>query len=151
MKKFIINVAFINKKYYINNVKWRNNIIFTVLNKKLIISLGIIFLISLITVILFFTVIEPEYIILVLPFVFFVCVLPIFIIGMRNKIIYRFTIDELQYRGTNPCTIKWQDISSYNIDNISITLKLKNDTYKTLPVLNFDTNKLQKALSIYIK
>ena len=71
-----------------------NNIIFTVLNKKLIISLGIIFLISLITVILFFTVIEPEYIILVLPFVFFVCVLPIFIIGMRNKIIYRFTIDE---------------------------------------------------------
>ncbi len=128
-----------------------NNIIFTVLNKKLIISLGIIFLISLITVILFFTVIEPEYIILVLPFVFFVCVLPIFIIGMHNKIIYRFTIDELQYRGTNPCTIKWQDISSYNIDNISITLKLKNDTYKTLPVLNFDTNKLQKALSIYIK
>ncbi len=128
-----------------------NNIIFTVLNKKLIISLGIIFLISLITVILFFTVIEPEYIILVLPFVFFVCVLPIFIIGMRNKIIYRFTIDELQYRVTNPCTIKWQDISSYNIDNISITLKLKNDTYKTLPVLNFDTNKLQKALSIYIK
>ena len=121
-----------------------NNIIFTVLNKKLIISLGIIFLISLITVILFFTVIEPEYIILVLPFVFFVCVLPIFIIGMRNKIIYRFTIDELQYRGTNPCTIKWQD-------NISITLKLKNDTYKTLPVLNFDTNKLQKELSIYIK
>lgn len=70
-----------------------NNIIFTVLNKKLIISLGIIFLISLITVILFFTVIEPEYIVLVLPFVFFVCVLPIFIIGMRNKIIYRFTID----------------------------------------------------------
>ena len=66
-----------------------NNIIFTVLNKKLIISLGIIFLISLITVILFFTVIEPEYIILVLPFVFF--------------------------------------------------------------VLNFDTNKLQKELSIYIK
>ena len=128
-----------------------NNIIFTVLNKKLIISLGIIFLISLITVILFFTVIEPEYIILVLPFVFFVCVLPIFITGMRNKIIYRFTIDELQYRGTNPCTIKWQDISSYNIDNISITLKLKNDTYKTLPVLNFDTNKLQKELSIYIK
>ena len=128
-----------------------NNIIFTVLNKKLIISLGIIFLISLITVILFFTIIEPEYIILVLPFVFFVCVLPIFIIGMRNKIIYRFTIDELQYRGTNPCTIKWQDISSYNIDNISITLKLKNDTYKTLPVLNFDTNKLQKELSIYIK
>lgn len=128
-----------------------NNIIFTVLNKKLIISLGIIFLISLITVILFFTVIEPEYIVLVLPFVFFVCVLPIFIIGMRNKIIYRFTIDELQYRGTNPYTIKWQDISSYNIDNISITLKLKNDTYKTLPVLNFDTNKLQQALSIYIK
>ncbi len=128
-----------------------NNIIFTVLNKKLIISLGIIFLISLITVILFFTVIEPEYIILVLPFVFFVFFLPIFIIGMRNKIIYRFTIDELQYRGTNPCTIKWQDISSYNIDNISITLKLKNDTYKTLPVLNFDTNKLQKELSIYIK
>ena len=36
-----------------------NNIIFTVLNKKLIISLGIIFLISLITVILFFTARPP--------------------------------------------------------------------------------------------
>ncbi len=38
-----------------------NNIIFTVLNKKLIFSLGIIIFISLIAVILFFTVIKPEY------------------------------------------------------------------------------------------
>lgn len=128
-----------------------NNIIFTVLNKKLIFSLGIIVFISLIAVILFFTVIRPEYIVLGLPFVFFVCVLPIFMIGMRNKIIYRFTIDELQFRGTNPVNIKWKDIKSFNIDNSNITLKLNNNTGLNLPVLSFDVNELEKALSLYIK
>lgn len=127
-----------------------NNIIFTILNKKLIFSLGFIVFISLIAVILFFTVIKPEYIILGLPFIFLMCVLPIFMAGMRNKIIYRFTIDELQYRGENPCTIKWKDIASFNIDKY-ITLQLKDNTYKTLPVLNFDVNELNQALSIYIK
>lgn len=128
-----------------------NNIIFTILNKKLIFSLGFIFFISLIAVILFFTVIRPEYIILGLPFIFFICVLPIFMAGMRNKIIYRFTIDELQYRGKNIYTVKWKDIASFSIDNIYITLQLKDNTSKTLPVLNFNVNELQQALSIYIK
>lgn len=128
-----------------------NNIIFTVLNKKLIFSLGIIVFISLIAVILFFTVIRPEYIVLGLPFVFFVCVLPIFMIGMRNKIIYRFTIDELQYRGKNQCRIKWKDISSFNIDSTQITLYLKDKTSKILPVLNFNEKELNQALSMYIK
>ncbi len=128
-----------------------NNIIFTVLNKKLIFSLGIIVFISLIAVILFFTVIRAEYIVLGLPFVFFLFVLPIFMIGMRNKIIYRFTINELQYRGENPYRIQWKDITSFNIDSQYITLNLKDNTSKTLPVLNFNTNELHQALSIYIK
>ena len=128
-----------------------NNIIFTVLNKKLIFSLGIIVFISLIAVILFFTVIRPEYIVLGLPFAFFVCILPIFMIGMRNKIIYRFTIYALQYRGKDQCRIKWTDIASFSIDNIYITLQLKDKTYKTLPVLNFNVNELNQALSMYIK
>lgn len=128
-----------------------NNIIFTVLNKKLIFSLGIIVFISLIAVILFFTVIRPEYIVLGLPFVFFLFVLPIFMIGMRNKIIYRFTIDELQYRGKNQCRIKWKDIASFSIDSTQITLHLKDNTSKILPVLNFNINELQNALSFYIK
>lgn len=128
-----------------------NNIIFTVLNKKLIFILGIIVLMSLIAVILFFTVVRPEYIVLGLPFVFFLFVLPIFMIGMRNKIIYRFTIDELQYRGKDQCRIKWKDIASFNIDSQYITLKLKDNTSKTLPVLNFNTNELHQALSMYIK
>lgn len=128
-----------------------NNIIFTILNKKLIFSLGIIVFLSLIAVILFFTIIRAEYIVLGLPFVFFLFVLPIFMIGMRNKIIYRFTINELQYRGENPYRIQWKDITSFNIDSQYITLKLKDNTSKTLPVLNFNTNELHQALSIYIK
>lgn len=128
-----------------------NNIIFTILNKKLIFSLGIIVFLSLIAVILFFTIIRAEYIVLGLPFVFFLFVLPIFMIGMRNKIIYRFTINELQYRGENPYRIQWKDITSFNIDSQYITLNLKDNTSKTLPVLNFNTNELHQALSIYIK
>lgn len=128
-----------------------NNIIFTILNKKLIFSLGIIIFLSLIAVILFFTIIRAEYIVLGLPFVFFLFVLPIFMIGMRNKIIYRFTINELQYRGENPYRIQWKNITSFNIDSQYITLNLKNNTSKTLPVLNFNTNELHQALSIYIK
>ena len=52
-----------------------NNIIFTILNKKLIFSLGIIVFLSLIAVILFFTVIRAEYIVLGLPFVLLFCLL----------------------------------------------------------------------------
>ena len=128
-----------------------NNIIFTVLNKNLLYTLGIIWVLSIIMVILFFTKIKAELIVLGLPFVFFLFVLPIFMIGMRNKIIYRFTIDELQFRGTNPVNIKWKDIKSFNIDNSNITLKLNNNTELNLPVLNFNINELEKALSLYIK
>lgn len=67
------------------------NIIFTVFNKNLVYTLAVFEIISAVIVALFFTVIRAEYIVLVLPFVFFVFVLPIFMIGMRNKIIYRFT------------------------------------------------------------
>ncbi len=127
-----------------------NNIIFTVLNKKLIFSLGIIVFLSLIAVILFFTVIRAEYIVLGLPFVFFLFVLPIFMIGMRNKIIYRFTLDELQYRGEKPCRIKWKDITSFDLDSQNIVLTLNNDTTYKLPILNFNRYELQKALAMYI-
>lgn len=128
-----------------------NNIIFTVLNKNLLYTLGIIWVISIIMVILFFTKIKAELIVLGLPFVFFLFVLPIFMIGMRNKIIYRFTIDELQYRGKNQCRIKWKDIASFSIDSTQITLHLKDNTSKILPVLNFNEKELNQALSMYIK
>lgn len=128
-----------------------NSIIFTVLNKKLITISGILTLLSFIIVILFFTIIDAEYIILGLPFVFFLFVLPIFMIGMRNKIIYRFTIDELQFRGENRCKIKWADIAEYSIDNTNIVLQLKNGTVLTLPILDFNPNELHKVLSTYIQ
>lgn len=128
-----------------------NSIIFTVLNKKLVITLSILTFFNLIVVILFFTVISADYIILGLPFVFFLFVLPIFIIGMRNKIIYRFTISELQFRGEKPCRIKWSDISTYSIQNTNVILQLNDNTSITLPVMNFESDELQKVLSLYIK
>lgn len=128
-----------------------NNIIFTVLNKNLLYILGTIWIISLIIVILFFTVIIPELIVLGLPFIFFLFVLPIFMIGMRNKIIYRFTSSELQFRGKNIVNIKWKDIKSFNRDNSKIILHLNSGENINLPVFNFDVNELEKALSIYIK
>lgn len=127
------------------------NIIFTVFNKILVYTLAVLTILSLIIVILFFTVIREEYIVLGLPFVFFVFVLPIFMIGMRNKIIYRFTQDELQYRGKNPCVLKWADIKSYSIDNDNINIILKNNSSILLPLLNFDVKEINKALSLYIK
>ena len=128
-----------------------NNIIFTVLNKNLLYTLGIIWVISIIMVILFFTKIKAELIVLGLPFVFFLFVLPIFMIGMRNKIIYRFTSSELQFRGKNIVNIKWKDIKSFNRDNSKIILHLNSGENINLPVFNFDVNELEKALSIYIK
>ncbi len=127
------------------------NIVFTVFNKKLVYTLSAFVVISLIVVILFFTVIREEYIVLGLPFVFFVFVLPIFIFGMRNKIIYRLTEDELQYRGENKVNVKWADTKSYNINNNEIVLSLQNGSSISLPVLNFNKDELNKALGLYIK
>ena len=128
-----------------------NNIIFTVLNKNLLYTLGIIWVLSIIMVILFFTKIKAELIVLGLPFVFFLFVLPIFMIGMRNKIIYRFTIDELQYRGKNPCVIKWADIKSFHILDSSLELSLNSGNNISLPILQFNKEEMNKALSLYIK
>lgn len=127
------------------------NIVFTVFNKKLVFTLSAFVIISLIVVILFFTVIREEYIVLGLPFVFFVFVLPIFIFGMRNKIIYRLTEDELQYRGENKVNVKWADTKSYNINNNEIVLSLQNGSSINLPILNFNKDELNKALGLYIK
>lgn len=127
------------------------NIIFTVFNKNLIYTLAVFEVISAVIVAIFFTVIREEYIILVLPFVFFVFVLPIFMIGMRNKIIYRFTIDELQYRGKNPCVIKWADIKSFSILDDNIELSLNSGNNISLPMLQFNKDEMSKALSLYIK
>lgn len=127
------------------------NIVFTVCNKKLVFTLSAFVIISLIVVILFFTVIREEYIVLGLPFVFFVFVLPIFIFGMRNKIIYRLTEDELQYRGENKVNVKWADTKSYNINNNEIVLSLQNGSSINLPILNFNKDELNKALGLYIK
>lgn len=126
------------------------NIIFTVFNKNLVYTLAVFEIISAIIVALFFTVIRAEYIVLVLPFVFFVFVLPIFMIGMRNKIIYRFTIDELQYRGKNPCVIKWADIKSFHILDSSLELSLNSGNNISLPILQFNKEEMNKALSLYI-
>lgn len=127
------------------------NIIFTVFNKKLVYILAAFEIISAVIVALFFTVIREEYIVLSLPFVFFVFVLPIFMIGMRNRIIYRFTVDELQYRGIKPCAIKWEKIKSFQITDKSIELSLDNDNNVSLPIMSFNKNEMDKALSIYIK
>ncbi len=127
------------------------NIIFTVFNKNLVYTLAVFEVISAVIVALFFTVIRAEYIVLVLPFVFFVFVLPIFMIGMRNKIIYRFTIDELQYRGKNPCVIKWEDIKSFHILDSSLELSLNSGNNTSLPILQFNKEEMNKALSLYIK
>lgn len=127
------------------------NIIFTVFNKNLVYTLAVFEVISAVIVALFFTVIRAEYIVLVLPFVFFVFVLPIFMIGMRNKIIYRFTIDELQYRGKNPCVIKWEDIKSFHILDSSLELSLNSGNNISLPILQFNKEEMNKALSLYIK
>lgn len=127
------------------------NIIFTVFNKNLVYTLAVFEVISAVIVALFFTVIRAESIVLVLPFVFFVFVLPIFMIGMRNKIIYRFTIDELQYRGKNPCVIKWADIKSFHILDSSLELSLNSGNNISLPILQFNKEEMNKALSLYIK
>ena len=127
------------------------NIIFTVFNKNLVYTLAVFEVISAVIVALFFTVIRAEYIVLVLPFVFFVFVLPIFMIGMRNKIIYRFTIDELQYRGKNPCVIKWADIKSFHILDSGLELSLNSGNNISLPILQYNKEEMNKALSLYIK
>lgn len=126
------------------------NIIFTVFNKNLVYTLAVFEVISAVIVALFFTVIRAEYIVLVLPFVFFVFVLPIFMIGMRNKIIYRLTADELQYRGANPSVIKWTDIKSYNIENNQIIINLQNGKRHLLPLFNFNIEEINKAFGVYI-
>ncbi len=127
-----------------------NNIIFTVFNKKLIITLGIFTILSIIGVILFFTVIRPEYIVLGLPFVFFIFVLPIFMIGMRNKIIYRFTNTEFQFRGSNPCNILWKNIDTFTIDEKNINITLKDKSSVILPVMNFNKDEMKKAMELYL-
>lgn len=127
------------------------NLIFSVFNKKLVYTLAVLTLLSLVMVALFFTVIREEYIVLGLPFVFFVFVLPIFMIGMRNKIIYRFTVDELQYRGQNPCIIKWNDLKKCVVENDNIIITLNDNKNIYLPVLNFNKDELKKAFSLYVK
>lgn len=127
------------------------NIIFTVFNSIFIYVLSILEIINIIIVILFFTVIKPDYIVLGIPFVSLVLIIPIFMYGMRYKIIYRFTKDEFQYRGKKPYRTNWDNILSFSIDEENITLMLKDKTTKLFPILQFNKEDLQKALTIYGK
>lgn len=127
------------------------NIIFTVFNSIFIYVLSILEIINIIIVILFFTVIKPDYIVLGIPFVSLVLIIPIFMYGMRYKIIYRFTKDEFQYRGKNPYRTNWDNILSFSIDEENITLLLKDKTTKLFPILQFNKEDLQKALTMYIE
>lgn len=127
------------------------NIIFTVFNSIFIYVLSILEIINIIIVILFFTVIKPDYIVLGIPFVSLVLIIPIFMYGMRYKIIYRFTKDEFQYRGKKPYRTNWDNILSFSIDEENITLLLKDKTTKLFPILQFNKEDLQKALTIYME
>ncbi len=127
------------------------NIIFTVFNSIFIYVLSILEIINIIIVILFFTVIKPDYIVLGIPFVSLVLIIPIFMYGMRYKIIYRFTKDEFQYRGKKPYRTNWNNILSFSIDEENITLLLKDKTTKLFPILQFNKEDLQKALTIYME
>lgn len=135
-----------------DNMQTENqNIIFTVFNSIFIYVLSILEIINIIIVILFFTVIKPDYIVLGIPFVSLVLIIPIFMYGMRYKIIYRFTKDEFQYRGKNPYRTNWDNILSFSIDEENITLLLKDKTTKLFPILQFNKEDLQKALTIYME
>lgn len=127
------------------------NIIFTVFNSIFIYVLSILEIINIIIVILFFTVIKPDYIVLGIPFVSLVLIIPIFMYGMRYKIIYRFTKDEFQYRGKKPYRTNWDNILSFSIDEENITLLLKDKTTKLFPILQFNKEDLQKTLTMYIE
>lgn len=135
-----------------DNMQTENqNIIFTVFNSIFIYVLSILEIINIIIVILFFTVIKPDYIVLGIPFVSLVLIIPIFMYGMRYKIIYRFTKDEFQYRGKKPYRTNWDNILSFSIDEENITLLLKDKTTKLFPILQFNKEDLQKALTIYME
>lgn len=135
-----------------DNMQTENqNIIFTVFNSIFIYVLSILEIINIIIVILFFTVIKPDYIVLGIPFVSLVLIIPIFMYGMRYKIIYRFTKDEFQYRGKKSYRTNWDNILSFSIDEENITLLLKDKTTKLFPILQFNKEDLQKALTIYIE
>ena len=135
-----------------DNMQTENqNIIFTVFNSIFIYVLSILEIINIIIVILFFTVIKPDYIVLGIPFVSLVLIIPIFMYGMRYKIIYRFTKDEFQYRGKKPYRTNWDNILSFSIDEENITLMLKDKTTKLFPILQFNKEDLQKALTIYME
>lgn len=130
------------------------NIIFTVFNSIFIYVLSIFIyvlsileIINIIIVILFF----PDYIVLGIPFVSLVLIIPVFMYGMRYKIIYRFTKDEFQYRGKKPYRTNWDNILSFSIDEENITLLLKDKTTKLFPILQFNKEDLQKALTIYME
>ena len=135
-----------------DNMQTENqNIIFTVFNSIFIYVLSILEIINIIIVILFFTVIKPDYIVLGIPFVSLVLIIPIFMYGMRYKIIYRFTKDEFQYRGKKPYRTNWDNILSFSIDEENITLLLKDKTTKLFPILQFNKEDLQKSLTIYME
>lgn len=135
-----------------DNMQTENqNIIFTVFNRILMYILGILEVINIIVVLLAFTIVKPEYIVFYIPCVLLVCIIPIFMYGMRYKIIYRFTKDEFQYRGKNPYRTNWKNILSFNIDEENINLSLKDKTTKSFPILQFNKEDLQKALTMYIE
>ena len=127
------------------------NIIFTVPNALLEILLALIVITSVFITVIFFTQIDSEYIVLSLPFVFNIFVLPIFMYGMRKKILIRFTSEEFQYRFKKRISLKWSEIESYNISNGQITIKLKNGVEHLLSTLTFDENELKEAFNKFLK
>lgn len=118
-----------------------NNIIFTQENPKMKNLLAFIFILSVILTISFFTIIPPAFISLILIPVFLLFTVPIFYFALKNKIIYRFTADELQYRGSNPAVIKWKNIKNIKYED-SIILELQDNSYIQLPYLSFKGEKL---------
>lgn len=125
-----------------------NNIIFTQKNYKMTIFLTFIFILSIALIILFFTVIPPEFIVLALIPIFLLFTVPIFFFALKDKIIYRFTKDELQYRGTKPAIIKWNNIKNVKFNN-NIAITLQDNSNIELPYLNFDKKEINNAFKKY--
>lgn len=125
-----------------------NNIIFTQKNYKMTIFLTFIFILSIALIILFFTVIPPEFIVLALIPIFLLFTVPIFFFALKDKIIYRFTKDELQYRGAKPAIIKWNNIKNVKFNN-NIAITLQDNSNIELPYLNFDKKEINNAFKKY--
>lgn len=125
------------------------NVIFTQKNSRMIKLLSVIFILSAIVTILFLTVIPPVFIVLVLIPAFLLCTVPIFYFALKDKIIYRFTENELQYRGQKPAVIKWENIKDIKCEN-NIIITLQDKSIMELPYLDFNKEEICNVLKKYM-